>query len=180
VPIAHRGRAYVLRRARLVPRPVQRPGPPVWIAARRPAALALVARRADGWETSYVTPAGFARAWRLLERRLAAARRSPARLARSVELDVALATSAAATARLVGAFRAARRIRDDHPVTAALLAGTPDAVAARIAEYAAAGATDLMLGFADFPSTRMLESFARHVRPRLEALTRGAGRAGAR
>jgi len=50
-----------------------------------------------------------------------------------------------------------------------VLAGGADAVAARIMEYAVAGATDLMLGFADFPSTRMLEAFAASVRTRLEA-----------
>ena len=33
-------------------------------------------------------------------------------------------------------------------------------IAARIADYAAAGATALMLGFTDFPDTRMLENFA--------------------
>ena len=49
------------------------------------------------------------------------------------------------------------------------LIGTPDAVAARIAPYAAAGATDLMLGFADFPATRMVEIFAERVLPTLEA-----------
>ena len=36
-------------------------------------------------------------------------------------------------------------------------------MAARIEEYAAAGATDLMLGFADFPATRMTELFAERV-----------------
>jgi len=54
----------------------------------------------------------------------------------------------------------------------AVLAGEPEAVAARIGAYAAAGARDLMLGFTDFPSTRMPEDFALRVRPRLEGLAR--------
>ena len=41
-----------------------------------------------------------------------------------------------------------------------VLAGDGAALTARMAEYEAAGATDLMLGFADFPSTTMLERFA--------------------
>ena len=48
----------------------------------------------------------------------------------------------------------------------------PEAIAARVGAYAAAGATDLMLGFTDFPSTRMLEDFALRVRPRLAGLGR--------
>jgi len=33
----------------------------------------------------------------------------------------------------------------------------------RVEEYEAAGVTDLMLGFADFPATGMLELFAERV-----------------
>lgn len=51
------------------------------------------------------------------------------------------------------------------------LVGNADAVTARIPEYARAGATDLMLGFADFLATGMLERFARDVLPRLGAAT---------
>jgi alkanesulfonate monooxygenase SsuD/methylene tetrahydromethanopterin reductase-like flavin-dependent oxidoreductase (luciferase family) len=173
-PLQHTGRVHALTGARLEPRPVQRPGPPVWIAARRPAGLALVARRGDGWEASYVTPEVFEGAWRALQRRLVGEGRSPAALGRSVELDVALAGVPGDAARMVAEFCAARGIGHDHPLAATVLAGEADAVAARIAEYVAAGATDLMLGFTDFPSTRMLEEFAFHVRPRLEALARRA------
>jgi alkanesulfonate monooxygenase SsuD/methylene tetrahydromethanopterin reductase-like flavin-dependent oxidoreductase (luciferase family) len=169
-PLEHRGRAHALTGASLEPRPVQRPGPPVWIAAMRPAGLALVARRAEGWEASYVTPEAFEGAWRVLRQRLGEEGRSPAALGRSVELDVALAAGPGDATRMVAEFCAARGIGHDHPLAATVLAGEPEAVAARIAAYAAAGATDLMLGFTDFPSTRMLESFALHVRPRLVAL----------
>jgi alkanesulfonate monooxygenase SsuD/methylene tetrahydromethanopterin reductase-like flavin-dependent oxidoreductase (luciferase family) len=158
--------------ARIEPAPVQRPGPPIWIAAMGPRALGLVARRADGWEASYVTPAAFGERWRHLRRRLTAEGRAADALGRSVELDVALAPSAADAATLAAAFRAARGIATDHPVSGTLLAGGPDAIAARLAEYAEAGATDVMLGFTDFPSTRMLEAFAREVAPRLDALSR--------
>jgi len=171
-PVTWAGRAAVLSGARLEPRPIQHPGPPVWIAAMRPLGLGLVARRADGWEASYVTPEVFAAAWRELQRRLADAGREPSTLARSVELDVALATSEADTERALGEFCSARGIERRHPLAATVVAGGPDTVAARIAEYVAAGATDLMLGFTDFPSTQMLEAFAVGVRPRLEALAR--------
>jgi alkanesulfonate monooxygenase SsuD/methylene tetrahydromethanopterin reductase-like flavin-dependent oxidoreductase (luciferase family) len=171
-PVHHAGPAGVLADARLEPRPVQRPGPPIWIAAVRPAGLALVARRADGWEASYLTPQAFASAWRTLRRRLADAGREPGTLARSVELDVVLATSGADAARGIAEFCGARGIGRDHPLAATALAGEPDVVSARIAEYADAGVTDLMLGFADFPATGMLEAFAERVRPRLEALSR--------
>ncbi len=46
-----------------------------------------------------------------------------------------------------------------------VLAGEPAAVLERIAQYRAAGATNLMCAFADFPETGMLERFASEVIP---------------
>jgi len=64
-------------------------------------------------------------------------------------------------------FRAARKVKAGDGLFAATLVGAPDAVAARIVQYAAAGATNLVFGFADFPATRMIEAFAERVLPGL-------------
>lgn len=158
--VTHAGRMATWSGARVEPAPVQRPGPPVWIAAMRPTALELVARRADGWEASYVTPEAFAKLWLTLREALAREGRLPAALARSIELDVACVDGEREAERAIDDFCAARAIERRDPLASTVLAGSPDAIAARIAEYAGAGATDLMLGFTDFPSTRMLEAFA--------------------
>jgi alkanesulfonate monooxygenase SsuD/methylene tetrahydromethanopterin reductase-like flavin-dependent oxidoreductase (luciferase family) len=166
--VDHAGPHWRLRDAWLRPRPVQRPGPPVWIAAMRPRALAAAARCADGWEASYLTPAAFADRWALVREHLHAHGRSVAAFRRSVELDVVLAPAGRAAAALE-AFCQVRGIARDHPLLETVLAGDPDAVRARIADYAAAGVTDLMLGFADFPDIGMLDAFAREVLPALTA-----------
>jgi hypothetical protein len=62
----------------------------VWIAAMSELALAMVARQADGWEASYLSPGEFAERWRRLRRLLAAERRDPESLRRSIEVDVVL------------------------------------------------------------------------------------------
>jgi alkanesulfonate monooxygenase SsuD/methylene tetrahydromethanopterin reductase-like flavin-dependent oxidoreductase (luciferase family) len=159
------GRAFTLRGARLAPPPVQRPGPPVWVAAMGPRALALTARRADGWEASYVTPAAFAALAGRLDALLAAAGRPAAAVRRSVELDVVLTGSRAEQEAWTRRFAAERGVQPHHAIVQTALAGDAETVAARIGAYAAAGATDLMLGFADLPATGMLERFAREVAP---------------
>lgn len=161
------GPVFRLRGARLGPPPLQQPGPPVWIAAMGPRALALAARRAHGWEASYVTPAGFAARSSRLDALLVAAGRRPGEVRRSVEADVILAGSPAEQAAWTARFCAERGVPGGHAILDTALAGDADRLAARIAEYAAAGVTDLMLGFADFPATGMLERFAREVAPRL-------------
>jgi alkanesulfonate monooxygenase SsuD/methylene tetrahydromethanopterin reductase-like flavin-dependent oxidoreductase (luciferase family) len=168
-PVERHGRFGHLVGAVGGPPPVQRPGPPVWIAAMREPALALVARLADGWEASYLSPTEFARRWRQLRRLLAAERRDPESIRRSIEVDVVLGRSVADATRALGRFCAARGIDEHHRLVATLLAGDATAVQQTATAYESAGATDLLLGFADFPDTGMLEAFAATVTPVLRA-----------
>ena len=165
--IDHAGQYWHLAGARLAPAPIRQPAPPVWIAAMGPRALAAAARCADGWEASYLAPSAFAARWALVSDRLTAIGRPSARFRRSVELDVVLAPPAHLDAALQ-IFCHRRGIGRDHPLLETVLCGDPAAVAARLADYEGAGATDVMLGFADFPAPGMLETFARDVVPLLQ------------
>jgi alkanesulfonate monooxygenase SsuD/methylene tetrahydromethanopterin reductase-like flavin-dependent oxidoreductase (luciferase family) len=162
--VDHHGR-YELHDARLGPAPVQRGGPPIWVAAMGPRALALTARCADGWEASYVSPDDFATRWRRLETVLRDEGRTEASLRRSVELDAIAVKDSESLTVAIDRFREARGLAQGHPLLETVLAGNAPVLAARMASYEAAGATDLMLGFADFPSTGMLEAFAAAVLP---------------
>ncbi len=168
-PVDRRGRFGDLSSALGGPPPVQLPGPPVWIAAMSKRALALVARQADGWEASYLPPAEFAERWRRLRRLLAAERRDPESVRRSIEVDVVLGRSLPDAALALGRFCAARGIDRHHALVATALTGDATAVQQAARAYEGAGATDLLLGFADFPATGMLEAFAATVAPALRA-----------
>jgi alkanesulfonate monooxygenase SsuD/methylene tetrahydromethanopterin reductase-like flavin-dependent oxidoreductase (luciferase family) len=161
--VDHSGGRYRLASARLAPAPVQRPGPPVWIAAMGEHATHMAARCADGWEASFLGPAAFGAACERLHGLLAREGRSTESLRRSLELDVALAASRVEAETALRSFCAARSIAADHPLVGAALIGDAETIAARIAMYVEAGATDLMLGFTDFPHTAMLEAFAERV-----------------
>jgi alkanesulfonate monooxygenase SsuD/methylene tetrahydromethanopterin reductase-like flavin-dependent oxidoreductase (luciferase family) len=163
--VSHRGRCFTLRDARIEPPPVQRPRPPIWVAAMGPRALDLVARRADGWEASYLPPPEFGDRWARLQALLARVGRSPASLKRAVEVDVVLAATMAEAAGALARFRENRGIGREHPVARAALAGDATAIAEGITSYRTVGVTDLTLAFADFPATGMLERLAALVRP---------------
>ena len=157
------GDYHTLRGARLDPAPIQKPGPPVWVAAMGPRALEVAARRADGWEASYLTPDAFAERWRRLKGLLEQLERPWWDYRRAVELDVVLGSTEREADEELKRFCAARGIDQNHPLVATAHCGTSDMVLRRIREYGAAGVTDLMLGFADFPETAMLETFAERV-----------------
>jgi alkanesulfonate monooxygenase SsuD/methylene tetrahydromethanopterin reductase-like flavin-dependent oxidoreductase (luciferase family) len=156
------GRFYALRGARLEPTPIQKPGPPIWLAAMGPGALGVAARRASGWEASYLTPVSFGARWERLQTLLDEAGRPWWDYRRSVELDVVLGLTDAEAAEALRRFCAARGIEADDALLGTALIGTADAVRARIAEYTAAGVTDLMLGLQIFRPAS-LELFAERV-----------------
>src|SRR5207248_1500323 len=86
---------------------------------------------------------------------------------RLARLEAALADAPHETARAAERFRAHRGLARAHPLLDAALVGDAEAVVARALAYGEAGATDLMVGFVDFPDTRMLERFAKRVLPAL-------------
>ena len=47
--VAHQGRFYSLEDVTLLPRPVQQPYPPIWVAGRSEAAMRRAALQGDGW-----------------------------------------------------------------------------------------------------------------------------------
>ena len=104
----------------------------------------------------------------------AAAGRRPDELRRSVEVDAILVGSDPERQAWTRRFCAERRVTAGHAVLDTALVGDAEEVAGRLVEYADAGATDLMLGFADFPATGMLERFARDVLPRVGRATGAA------
>jgi alkanesulfonate monooxygenase SsuD/methylene tetrahydromethanopterin reductase-like flavin-dependent oxidoreductase (luciferase family) len=161
------GRESGLHGALLAPRPIQRPGPPVWVAAMGPRALALVARAAQGWEASYLTPDALAARWSRVERLLAAAGRASESLRRSVEADVVIGRHGAEVRQELERFLGLRGLARGHGLLETALVGEPAAVREQIGRFSRADATDLMVGFSDFPDTAMLELFAETVLPSL-------------
>lgn len=73
--------------ARCLPRPVQRPSPPIWVGGKGDRLIELAARHADGWNTAWVwSPDTWLARARLLDAACERAGRDPAAVARSVGL----------------------------------------------------------------------------------------------
>jgi alkanesulfonate monooxygenase SsuD/methylene tetrahydromethanopterin reductase-like flavin-dependent oxidoreductase (luciferase family) len=166
-PVEFQGRAFTLKGATLLPRPLQSPRPPLWVAAMGAGALGAAAARGDGWEASYLTPEEFQERWARVRTLLERAGRDADAFRRSVEADVVLGRDRAEADRWRERYCREREVEPRDRLLATALAGDPEEVRAQVARYRAAGATDLMLSFADFPRTGMLRRFARTVLPAL-------------
>jgi alkanesulfonate monooxygenase SsuD/methylene tetrahydromethanopterin reductase-like flavin-dependent oxidoreductase (luciferase family) len=163
-----------LQEARLLPPPVQRPRPPLWLGGKGgPRLLRLAARHADGWNLVWrVTPEDYAPKMEDVARACAAEHRDPATLRRSVGLYALIAEDERSAAALW------TRARSAMPGSALdgeswdgwradTLSGTPDQVLERVAAFEALGVEELILSpwalpFA-LPEPEMLHLVAERV-----------------
>ncbi|PWU22781.1 MAG: LLM class F420-dependent oxidoreductase [Candidatus Rokuibacteriota bacterium] len=89
---------FNLREAVMVPRPHQRPRPPILIGGYVDAVLKRAGTIGDGWLTYFYTPQSFTRAWQKVRAFAAAAGRDPATLTATNQLAIYVGTSRDETA----------------------------------------------------------------------------------
>src|SRR5262245_62251701 len=83
-PVAHAGRFWSFPEVRLLPKPAQPGGPPIWCGGRRPGALERIGRMGDGWLAYVVTPEMFAAGLETIARAAETAGRRLERLGTSI------------------------------------------------------------------------------------------------
>lgn len=88
---------FNLREAVMVPRPVQRPRPPVLIGGYVDAVLRRAGALGDGWLTYFYTPESFTRGWEKVKAFAREAGRDPATLTATNQLAISVGRSRAET-----------------------------------------------------------------------------------
>jgi probable F420-dependent oxidoreductase len=146
----------------LAPLPARPGGPPIWAAGAAPAALERVGRLFDGWFPNNPNPASWHERWQEVQRAARNAGRDPALLTGAAYLTLAIDEDKAQAEPRLDAF-----FENYYGQPAALMrarqanfAGPAADAAAWLREWAAAGASHLVLRFAGDPE-RHLEAIAR-------------------
>jgi F420-dependent oxidoreductase-like protein len=157
------GTYYQLADSPALPKPAQRPRPPVIVGgagARRTPRLA--ARFADEYNVPFLPPAESVAAFARIREACEAAGRPPSSMTYSVAQTVCCGKDQAEFRR-----RAAAIGRTPEDFAEAGLGGTPGEVADKIAEFAQAGAERVYLQVLDLSDTGHLELLASDVAPQL-------------
>lgn len=159
-PFDHQGQHVQMERMVCLPRPVQRPGPPIWIGGSGDRLLEVAGRHADGWNAGgwSGTVADFVERAAALDRSCAKAGRDPATIVRSVNRLALVGEDEADLRRrfdLLGARSVPGALRgmslDDY--RAGRLVGTVEQVRDQLGEWAAAGVTTLIVALGALPFT---------------------------
>jgi alkanesulfonate monooxygenase SsuD/methylene tetrahydromethanopterin reductase-like flavin-dependent oxidoreductase (luciferase family) len=151
------GRFYRADGAPVIPGPVQRPWPPLWVGGKGDRLLGVVARAADGWNLCWqVDEERYAERSAVLDAACRRAGRDPAGVRRSLGLNTLLGRDADDLVerwrRLVcwapGGVLDGVELRD---WAAGRLVGTPDEVLAQLRRWEAAGISQVISTFGHLP-----------------------------
>ena len=144
------GRHYDLKDASVYPKPVQQPGPPIWVAGNSKAAMKRAARYADAWHPVRPTLEFLVEAKADLNRYLEEESRNPESHALALKLPLVVENEASGT---------------KLPTR-----GRPADIAAAIEGYRELGASHFVFDLVPEELTTTLdtmEQFAQEIRPRL-------------
>jgi probable F420-dependent oxidoreductase len=158
------------------PKPVQRPGPPIWLGGRSDAALARAGRKGDGWMSYVVTPERYRASLAKIRAAAAAAGRAVDGFATAHLTFVTVGRDYEAAKATWSRVLSARYQQDFAPLADRYgVIGTPAQVVEQLERFVAAGCRYFVLNAicdaADEPG--QLEVLAADVLPRF----RGAGEA---
>lgn len=87
-PVEFDGKFYRVPKSYILPKPVQKPHPPIYLAAFAPPALERLAKMADGWNPVAIPPAGMAQMFQGIQQMAKAAGRNPATLSMIVRANL--------------------------------------------------------------------------------------------
>ncbi|MDP8937934.1 MAG: TIGR03619 family F420-dependent LLM class oxidoreductase [Actinomycetota bacterium] len=156
-PFSFAGRYARAQNARCLPRPVQRPAPPIWLGGKGDRLLRLVASAADGWNTAWrSTPAAYRKRVAVLHAECERLGRDPASVHLSVGLYALVGEDAADLTRR---FERLRRLSPPGVVAGATLddwrrgglVGTVDDVGEQLDAWAAIGVSTVVLSLGAVP-----------------------------
>ena len=156
-PFSFAGQHVRAVEARCLPRPRQRPAPPLWIGGRGDRLLDVVARHADGWNTVWAwTPAAYRERLAALDAACERVDRDPATVTRSLGLYALVGEDEADLARRYRRLveLAPRGVMSGRSLAQwrqGRLVGTVEEVGEQLAGWAALGVDTLVLGPGPLP-----------------------------
>jgi probable F420-dependent oxidoreductase len=168
-PASFKGRFTSFEGVSLDPKPVQQPGPPIWIGGRSDAALARAGRQGDGWVSYVVQPERYKASLEKIHAAAAEARRP---LDRFVAAHLAFITVGRdyEAAERVWVERLSRRYAQDFGPLARKygIIGTPEQCAATLERFVAGGCNYFLMNAICDPADEraQLETIAGDIVPR--------------
>ncbi|HEY2987067.1 MAG TPA: LLM class flavin-dependent oxidoreductase [Candidatus Binatia bacterium] len=162
------GQFWQLKNATLVPKPIQKPHPPIWLGGSEPAALRRAVRRGSGFiGAGSVSTANYKEQVKIIRQALAEEKKNPAEFTIGKRVYLAVDRDRERAAKRLkewfGAYYGVADLAEKVSIW-----GSPEECAAQLSEIAAAGARVLALNPV-FDLAEQMEILAGEVIPRVKS-----------
>lgn len=169
-PATFKGRFSSFEGVSIDPKPVQKPGPPIWIGGRSDAALARAGRQGDGWMSYVVQAERYAQSVDKIRAAAGAAGRSVAGFEFAHLAFITVGRDWESAKAVWVAHLTKRYAQDFEPLARKYgIIGTPEQCAEQLARFAASGCTYIVVNVIGEPRDErdQLERIAADILPRL-------------
>jgi probable F420-dependent oxidoreductase len=169
-PASFKGRFSSFEGVSVDPKPVQKPGPPIWIGGRSDAALARAGRQGDGWISYVIHPERYAQSLEKIRAAAQAAGRSLDGFATAHLTFITVGRDYESARATWVRLLSKRYAQDFGPLVEKYgIVGTPDQCAEQLERYRAAGCTYFVMDTICDPADQKahLQAIAGDVIPRL-------------
>jgi probable F420-dependent oxidoreductase len=170
--VNHDGRFFRLEDATMLPKPIQKPGPPIWVAGRSEAAMRRAARLGDGYMPYLFSPERYRDSLAKVSAFAQQRGRDPATIEAALYQFICLADTYEEARQRANRDLSVRYNQPfDRIVDRYCVLGPPDQCAERLGQYVEAGVRHFILVLIAAPAElpTHLEVCAREVVPRVRA-----------
>ena len=163
--VIFKGKYYQLDKAVSLPRPVQKPYPPILIAGGGDKMLRLIAKHANAWNSGFVSPGGFREEIARLEKACKETGRDRSEIENTFQSRTVIAEKDENAFERAEEWREERKGAVDDPDWKFAIKGSPKTCEKVLQTYVDAGVTHFTLLFADPATLKHLQLFANEVIP---------------
>ena len=163
--VTYKGKHYSVDKAVCLPRPVQKPHPPILVGGGGDKMLRLIAKHADAWNSGFVAPEGFKEEIMRLEKACKEVGRDRDTIENTFQSRVIIARDDESARKRAEEWREERGGKPDDWDWKSLIKGSPETCAETVKAYVDVGVTHFTLLFADAAKLEPLRLFAKTVIP---------------
>jgi len=155
-PVDYHGKYYHLKDAELLPKPIQKPHPPIWFGGSSTQILKAVAKHGQGWIPGVEPPREFKAKAESIFMFAKEEGRDPAKIVLALALRTIVASTRNEVKKILRSLLLTQEVREK------MFIGTPTEIAAKIREYIKLGISHFRLGIQ--PTYRIMESLQLYKR----------------
>jgi F420-dependent oxidoreductase-like protein len=160
-----KGKHYSVNDAICLPKPLQKPYPPILIGGGGDKMLRVIAKHANAWNSGFTDPEGYKKELARLKAACKEAGRNCSEIENTFQSRVIIAENDKVALKRAEKWCEERKAKPDDPDWKFAVKGSPQTCTRILKDYVDAGVTHFTLLFADAASLKPLQLFAEKVIP---------------